>query len=354
MRIQKYLFLSLSLALTLLACSVVASAQETPHPQQQRRPAPEVIIERSDVMIGAPGQTVPVPPPPGQPGDQLPFRILSSEMLFDNRVVRGAPYSADAVTETVQTLGDGNRIVRKNTAKVYRDSDGRTRYEQTLGTIGAFAVAGDPPQSIFINDPVTGTGYVLDSRSHTAHKMMLRFNFRFDRTPGAQGGNNNAPTPEAVPQGMTVFETAAPAPGTSVAIAPRAGVAISSSNGGAVTYSRTTNEQSDRVKTEQLGRQTIEGVEAEGTRTTYTIPAGEIGNERDIQIVSERWYSPDLQTVVMSRRSDPMAGETTYRLTNINRSEPARTLFEVPSDYTLHEGPSPAPNVQMRTRRPNQ
>jgi hypothetical protein len=92
---------------------------------------------------------------------------------------------------------------------------------------------------------------------------------------------------------------------------------------------------------EQLGKQTIEGVEAEGTRTTVTIPAGEIGNERPIEIVSERWYSPELQLVVMTRHSDPRFGETTYKLTNINRAEPAKSLFEVPSDYTVKEGPGP-------------
>ena len=79
----------------------------------------------------------------------------------------------------------------------------------------------------------------------------------------------------------------------------------------------------------------IEGVEAEGTRTTVTIPAGEIGNERAIEIVSERWYSPELQLVVMTRHSDPRLGETTYKLTNINRTEPAKTLFEVPAG--LHD-----------------
>ena len=82
-----------------------------------------------------------------------------------------------------------------------------------------------------------------------------------------------------------------------------------------------------------------EGVEAEGTRTTETIPAGEIGNEQPIQIVSERWYSPELQVVVMSKHSDPFVGETIYRLTNIVRGEPSRALFEVPVDYTLKESP---------------
>jgi hypothetical protein len=70
-----------------------------------------------------------------------------------------------------------------------------------------------------------------------------------------------------------------------------------------------------------------------------TIPAGEIGNERPIQIVDERWYSPELQTVVMTKHSDPRFGETVYRLTNIDRNEPARALFEVPADFTIKDGP---------------
>ena len=103
-------------------------------------------------------------------------------------------------------------------------------------------------------------------------------------------------------------------------------------------------------KTESLGKQIVEGVAAEGTRNTTTIPAGEIGNERPLEIVFERWYSPELQTVVMTRHSDPRFGETVYRLTNINRDEPARSLFEVPADYTVKEAPTPGQKI--RTMKP--
>jgi hypothetical protein len=107
-----------------------------------------------------------------------------------------------------------------------------------------------------------------------------------------------------------------------------------------------------RGKTESLGKQTIEGLEAEGTRNVQTIPAGEIGNERPIEIVFERWYSPELQTVVMTRHADPRFGETVYRLTNISRDEPAKSLFEVPGDYTVKEGFTPGHKMQMRTKKP--
>jgi hypothetical protein len=108
--------------------------------------------------------------------------------------------------------------------------------------------------------------------------------------------------------------------------------------GGMSYVFRSSGSNQNAVKTD-LGKQMIEDVLAEGTRTTMTIPAGEIGNERPIEIVSERWYSPELQLVVMTRHSDPRSGEMTYKLTNINRTEPARSLFEVPSDYTIRESP---------------
>jgi hypothetical protein len=93
-------------------------------------------------------------------------------------------------------------------------------------------------------------------------------------------------------------------------------------------------------KTETLGRQFIEGVEAEGTRTISVIPAGQIGNERAIEIVSEKWYSPELQVNVMTRHADPRFGETVYRLRNVQRAEPDPSLFQVPSDYKIEEGPA--------------
>jgi hypothetical protein len=123
------------------------------------------------------------------------------------------------------------------------------------------------------------------------------------------------------------------------------------------------------VNQEQLGTQTIEGVAAEGTRVTFTIPAGKIGNDRPIVTVNERWYSPELQTVVLTKNSDPRMGETTYRLTNIDRSEPDPSLFQVPADYTVDEGggvrfSAPEPfrkleiekklEMERRSKRPNE
>jgi TonB family protein len=249
------------------------------------------------------------------------FNFISGEMSFDGKLVKGAPYSAQAVTEITQTLSDGNRIVNKTTASLYRDSEGRTRREQSLRTIGAFATANDSPQMIFINDPVSQMSYVLDPRSRTARKMP---SFRFEVKVTVPPDNAKTPAP-------TETATTNPSNNGNVYVTTQApigsGYRVESFGGG------------QRSKAESLGKQLVEGVEAEGTRTTVTIKAGEIGNDLPIEIVNERWYSSQLQTVIMSRQSDPRFGETVFRLTNIDRGEPDKSLFEIPGDYTV-KGPT--------------
>ena len=270
-------------------------------------------------------QQVPLPegaPPPPPPGGDFVF--VASES-FGGKIVKGAPYSGEAVTESIQTLADGNRIINRITSSIYRDSEGRTRREQTLKGLGVLGNGEEPLQTIFINDPVAGVSFSLDSRSHIARKS-VPFRFEFLSKPGAPAA-----------EGQKFEFRVGPGDGEQLALKTEAGVA------GNTYFFKQKNLNSNEVK-EQLGKQIIEGVEAEGTRTTVTIPAGEIGNERPIEIVSERWYSPELQLVVMTRHSDPRMGETTYKLTNISRAEPAKSLFEVPAGYTVKEGPL-APNV---------
>jgi hypothetical protein len=221
------------------------------------------------------------------------------------RVVKNAPYSADAVTETTQTLADGNRIRQSSTAKVYRDSEGRTRREQSLNALGGLAPNADLPRVVFINDSVAGVNYALNPKDRTATKSA---GGRAGRTPGS---NQQMARLRQQPADW------------SAANAGRWG------RGGAAAR--------QNLKTESLGRQTIEGVQADGARTTMTVPAGQWGNEQPIQIVTERWYSPELQTVVLSKRTDPRMGETVSKLVNIGRGEPPHSLFEPPADYKVTE-----------------
>jgi hypothetical protein len=221
-------------------------------------------------------------------------RLLGAQAGRPGQVVKGAPYSADVATEITQSLADGNKIRQTSSERVYRDSEGRTRREPSLATLGSAAPGGSAPQVAFIDDPVAGVSYALDLPNRTVTRSAWR-----------QPPSGNPP----------------PAPDR-----PRR---------------QTQGGNNPNIKTESLGRQIVAGVPADGDRTTLTIPAGQIGNALAIQIVTERWYSPDLQTVVLRKRSDPRAGETVFQLTNIIRAEPPSTLFVAPADFQVLQGRGP-------------
>ncbi len=235
------------------------------------------------------------------------FTIVSGQ-VFNGNPVKGQPYSAEAVTETTQTLADGNRIVTRSSQMIYRDSDGRERREQTIGRLGNLNAANGPAKVVFISDPVAKMSYTLHTNSRTAER-------------------HSAPPPPPLPP---------PGPDGKIAFLIQDGPADAAQPMPPMIIEKSEVRAGGRnSKVEQLGTQAIEGIAAQGTRTTTTIPAGEIGNERDINVVSERWYSTELGVVVMSKRSDPRMGETVYKLTNVSRQEPAQSLFQIPEDYKI-------------------
>lgn len=256
-----------------------------------------------------------------------PVQFVSAEAGIGGKVVKGAPYSAESITESTQTLADGNRIVSKSSSFTYRDSEGRTRREMTLAVPGL----ADPPTIIMINDPVAGVSYHLDTKMKIARKL-----FTIPDVQSVAFGVANA---------VRANRTPAAAPG--IVAAGATAVMLEGSGPAAAVRVRNMGEP----KVEQLGKRAIDGVEAEGSRSTITIPAGQIGNERDILIVTERWYSPELQTPVLSKHSDPRMGETTYSLVNIKRADPHPSLFQVPSDYTLQNPEEGGPGVRVIRKR---
>ena len=302
-----------------------------------------VFAQEKRASIQGRGEPIGPGPETQLPGDNITF--VGSEMgfSFDGKVVKGAPYSGQAVTEITQTLGDGNRIVNRSTASVYRDKEGRTRREQTITAIGP--LSGQMPPAVFINDPVAGASYILEPNSHVARKMTpMRFEFRLNpdgEKPIKDGKREILPGSPEVGTFQVGVAGGSPGPVTVGGGMPGPGITM-----------ELQNLQVNNGKEESLGKQTIEGIEAEGVRTTMTIPAGEIGNERPIEIISERWYSPELQTLVMTKHSDPRFGETVYHLTNISRSEPDASLFQVPADYKIKDAP-PMPGP-MRVRLANE
>lgn len=238
-------------------------------------------------------------------GMALKTRTEAFSLTFkSDKVVKDKPYSADSITETVQTFADGNRIVRQNQAKYYRDSAGRTRREQTIGTLGPSSPAVSK-QIIFISDPVAKLDYTLNPANKTA--VMIK--------PWSENKREAASTIKYHDQGILME-----------------GVSSESKEG----------------TKEDLGKQTIAGVECVGTRITKTIPAGEVGNERPISIVKETWYSPDIDAIVQSKSTDPRFGDVTYSLSNVQLGEQPQQLFAPPADYQIKTAESLKVSVKSK------
>ncbi len=297
----------------LLIAGVSAQAQTSP--TQQKVVTAEVkIVDQNGVVTVT------------SSGDQQPhastLSFVATEMGFDSsKVVKGVPFSADTVTEFTQVLGNGQRIYRSSTASLYRDSEGRTRREQTIDAIGHYAASAPVHKTIMINDPVAGCSYVLDPENHSAVKTATYV------ASGEAGGTvatyvfqprdateSHVTTKKIVIDGVKIVGEAGAMGGTVAKIAEPA-----------------------NPRTESLGTQVFDGFSAEGTRTIETIPAGAIGNDTPIEIISEKWYSEELGMVVKTLRNDPLSGQNVYQLKNIRRGEPSPELFQVPADFTIKE-----------------
>jgi len=232
-------------------------------------------------------QEPPPPPPDGMPmggpvlmGGPGPMGVEA----IDGKTVKGAPLTAVFVTIRETTLADGNRIHNESQSKVYRDAEGRVRRE--MGVNLATTATGPVKHNlVVITDPVAGTRTVLNPDNKTARQSQ--------HTVRPAGKDH-----EGHPGGMG-------GPG--------------------------------EVTKEQLGTQTVNGYQAEGVRVTRTIPAGAMGNENPITVVTERWYSPDLQIVVQTTHTDPMMGKVTTKLVSVTQGAPDASLFQVSSDYTMQK-----------------
>lgn len=207
-------------------------------------------------------------------------RFIAAELRFGDKLVKGQPFSADILIEDTRRLFDGSTVTKQMHGATYRDIEGRTRREQPLEMVGGISIVGTdnkPQKLVFINDFNLKSQIFLDLNNKVARKSNL----------------NTGQVPE---------------PG-----------------------------QPEDAKTESLGTKEIEGVTVEGTRSTFEIPVGQIGNDKPIQVISERWFSRELQVLVMSRHLDPLAGEHIFKLTNIKRSEPSADMFLIPVGFKIDD-----------------
>jgi hypothetical protein len=216
------------------------------------------------------------------------------------RVAKGMPYSAEISSESIQTLADGNRIVRHSSGHVYRDTEGRVRRETDDNAAGS--------ASVIISDPVAGKSFTLNPAAKTVRESPSVLADMAVRLNGLAVSAFQANTGWVIQPGVTPVEFQ-PAGGR--------------------------GRGSNSALEEKLPDRFIEGVVATGVRRTTTIEKGAIGNDLPITIVSEEWTSPDLQVLVLTDLTDPRAGHSTYRLLHITRGEPDPTLFQLPADYTL-------------------
>ena len=251
----------------------------------------------TSVFAVAQGEAPPPPPPPHDMNVMFGGGFVAGmgvvgmghDGMEEGKVVKGVPMSGEMVVTRDQTLADGNTIHTQNQTMIYRDSEGRIRREIQF-ELNTPSTGAAKRTMIVIMDPVSGNRYMLNPENKTARQMPLH--------PGKPGSGG----PETMPGKMWIGSNAA------------------------------------NLKTEQLGTKAINGLQAVGTRMTRTIPAGEIGNQNPIEVVTERWYSSDLQLPLLTSHSDPMMGTMTAKLVNLTRGEPDASLFQVPSDYKLVSG----------------
>jgi hypothetical protein len=307
-------------------------------------------------------------------GDDV-MMFVSSE-LGGRSLIKGAPYAATAINETRQVLNDGNRIERSSSSRLYRDSQGRTRQEQAGG-------------AVFINDVVAGKGYVLNPQRQSARELRIPHRLQAPPVPPVPPVSAVSPIAPTPPQPPKPHAQMSPEEARSWGDEMRRwareftermrGEQHSAREGDNVVISRSITRsdtaegldmRTDHVEvirmedgrapfpsmpstamlpppgpgiTTLLGSREFDGVRAEGKKTTWTIPAGRIGNKLPIEIVSERWHAPDLNVVVYTRHADPRTGERIYRLEDIKREEPSAELFKVPAEYALKSAPAARP-----------
>lgn len=345
-----------------------------------------VIVQRRTAPPAPPAiPASPTPPMPPSPPDigfataiaQAPtFEFIAAQPAFLERTVTGAPYTAESVSETTRVLADGTRIKNENTSKISRDGEGRVRKEQAFGHIGFWVPKeGAASTQITITDPVAKKTIILNPGDKTARVMPM------PSMPGMPGmpGMPAPPAPPTPPAGATgkarierteehsvtitqegdrtvVFQRndGVDARGSGIQGEIQAGIAPAPPGSGAMVLPRRMMTHSmfdpENVKVENLGERTVQGVKATGTRSTTTIPTGAIGNDRPIVSVLEQWTSPELGVVVLRTLQDPQIGETVYRLENIDRSEPLKSLFEVPAGYEVKESQPRIQRMEMRKR----
>jgi len=285
----------------------------------------------------ASAQGVPQPPQAPKAANEAATAMIIAELAAKGGQgsVKNSPLSCEEVNESVQTLADGNRIVRKSTGKMYRNTEGRVRREMPGGMGGMLGTTYSTGQGISIASGFGGQGGLFNTNLTTSRVIEVPSPSVTVTTKGELTiAQQKAIEARAMEMNAKAKEMGATAPlavtGQLTPLYSTGVMAPVPAQGLMGAYTMGSQSSKYDIRTEELGTRDFEGVSAEGTRRTTTIPAYAIGNERPIEIVYERWFSKELGLVVYSKNTDPRFGEQTYRLTSIVRAEPDPSLFAVP------------------------
>gem|GEM_PF-1302258 len=235
-------------------------------------------------------------------------------------VIKNAPFSGEMVCECTETLADGTRTIHRTTIVVHRDGGGRIHQEISFKIRDTGSGEYKEQKAIRVIDRFGGQVFTLDPQQHTGHKFKV-------------------PQEKEIRGLMTIEHLGSGGAPNGADIAPSNACGPAKPFGGF--------GDNPEIKNEPLGTQMIEGISAKGTRTTYTIPAGSIGNERPVEVTSDKWYSQELGIDVLIKLNDPRSGESMQQMTRISRGEPDAALFEIPPDYTIREFTFRSPTREM-------
>ena len=246
-----------------------------------------------------------VPPPPVS----ISSSLLGIASPLGAQAAAGKPIYAEFITEHQQHFPDGNRISTRSRSTVYRDSKGRIRREAQLSVAGLPDGAAGPAMLITIVDQLSGFGFILNPQEMVAHRYLLdakrasyvaRLSAQANGMvvvpdPKPQGGGTSRWLPRALVSNHNRANVNTPAESAmapKVNGAPAPGDQSGFAGASAMHMDQPFLAAPNPVRTENLGEQMMMGFRTFGTRVITTLPAGQIGNDRPIDIVSEQWFSP--------------------------------------------------------------
>lgn len=259
--------------------------------------------------------------------------------------VKNAPYSAEAVSERVQVLADGNQISKKTSSMSYRDSQGRTRQEIRGEDGGLRTILIQDGSTTLVLNPESKTGTRISPEINEHARALAagareraRIHVERVRREHGKDGQRQAGEMAGRPE-HSAPDTGERAEEVRVRVLKQVEGKTEQLRRLAPMIARASadREFARTAKVKELGSRNFEGVKAEGKMRSYEIPAGEVGNARPIVVTDETWTSPELQVTVYSKHSDPRYGDRIYRLENIRRSEPSAELFTAPSDFAIKD-----------------